>query len=333
MKCWGYSPDSCFRCKESSAECLPVEKNRRDTVTGRLSRKSTGVKSSTARGTQPAPALSTDPRSDHFATSWEDLNRSSNTIATGIAEATPSLGTTLGESSTSSPGLQDDLSQNTYSGDPVDQCAAGNYLRNAELLPSVTSPDNAFQGINFLNLETLNTNPLFESSPPPCGGNDSLLNPPSWPETFDMMMRASRPTEKDCQCTDIALELVDQVFMQNFDTTNHIRTSELDCGTAKLAIKSLSYLRGVMNRLESFTRCSHCRQAPRLMTLLVLILESLSTKVQKVLENFTPLFAELQTMCRGSQTQFSRARTCQYAHRMISGCRAQKPQDRAVRAI
>ncbi|KAE8361746.1 hypothetical protein BDV27DRAFT_25880 [Aspergillus caelatus] len=292
LKCSGYSPDSCLRCRESGAECLPVEPTRRENITGRPNGNIRRGRSMRPQPTKASTKMSSLP--DRFATSLEcidtsDIDLPPNIILTASADilAASSLSTPLEECSSSSSGSHDALCLNPYD---LGTSESSGYLGNGEFSfhPAINR-DIVSEGTHFLNPETFNFTPSSgETRPSLCEAAGPSLNSLSWQETFDMMIRKSWTAEESCQCTDRALELLDQVFMQDCDTTDQVHSPNSITPSTIAAIQSLSSLRKATHGLEHFATCGRCRQAPRLMTLLVLLSERLSTKLQKILEIAAP---------------------------------------------
>ncbi|KOC07634.1 hypothetical protein AFLA70_153g002172 [Aspergillus flavus AF70] len=227
---------------------------------------------------------------DQFAASLEcidisDIDLPLNITLTESADilAASSLSTPLRECSSDTSGSHDALSLNPY--EVGASANTGDFRIDEFPFHPAIGADIVSEGTRFVNPETFNLTPSSEETrSSSCEAANPLSNPLSWQETFDMMIRKSRATEESCQCTDRALELLDQVFMRDCDTIDQVHSPYSITANAIGAIKSLSSLRKETHGLEHFATCGHCRQTPGLMTLLVLLSDRLSTKLQHILE-------------------------------------------------
>lgn len=288
LKCSGYSPSSCLRCRESGAECLPVERTRSENIPGRPNGTARRGRSMASRPIKTSSKMGSMP--DQFAASLEcidisDIDLPLNITLTESADilAASSLSTPLRECSSDTSGSHDALSLNPY--EVGASANTGDFRIDEFPFHPAIGADIVPEGTRFVNPETFNLTPSSEETrSSSCEAANPLSNPLSWQETFDMMIRKSRTTEESCQCTDRALELLDQVFMRDCDTIDQVHSPYSITANAIGAIKSLSSLRKETHGLEHFATCGHCRQTPGLMTLLVLLSDRLSTKLQHILE-------------------------------------------------
>ncbi|KAH8432072.1 Zn(II)2Cys6 transcription factor domain-containing protein [Aspergillus melleus] len=281
LKCSGFSPEGCARCRASNVQCVSVSRSTRN-GTVRKSQKINlrGQRRGPSMDFRSEPNLSTSSPSEHSddvaARPMARLDHFADVDQDACLEPFSAY-------ETRDPVIRDFLPPFPPSYSP-----GGN--------PS--NPDSADQAPSRNNspsqhgLQTLE--PLWRSFP------DSLADGPC----SDL---------NPCQCIQQALEMLDEVYVQDYTP------GPASLGDNGSTFQNLATLRSGIQKLESLTICNSCRGAQRLMTLLVLLFERLLTNLHLILEASFPNALVSGLLASSTFVQKESRGACPVTHAFASG--------------